>query len=606
MAVIHAVVGNIPAKYHSKDLRNFFSSIVETDGFDCFHYRHRPEVKRLPQKQLPNNHDNKSLSSCCCVIRVPEARFEDLFDYNERHWINEKGESMKSQCHIRKIRFSCQSQDQIPYKTREEQTQIPEDREVFTKTDLENLPELHAPTVMPKGNVGTPTYVFLELINQCKLPPRIISKLQLEFPKVTYNNIYGRVPCDYDIQCLPSSGNTLETGSRNENFQKNLSKRKLNLIKNQFSKRQKENTNEATTTTTNTTVDDDSSRSCNDSLRTDANIDASTSCHLGVSANNESRENGTDISLTTSENLHFGANPHSSHKIQIHLPHSNGRIVCDKLEKNDVKISQKTDVSEKRRLKMEEKARRKQNIAEMKRKMALNIEEKMIEFDRGSDYSEEDADYCEEWERHEALHDDPSGQERNKERLFEDDIELKWEKGGSGLVFYTDAQYWQQEEGDFDEQTADDWDVDMRGYYEPGSEDMDGRDFIAMRQKNRLSEDTGYKDSVDLKIGKFEKHTRGFGRKIMEQLGWKEGEGLGTTSSGMAEALENFGKNPYNKSGIGFRKSQLSKKQWYMSKREEYDCDIPFISTIYDNPSITDPEETLLRRNEPYQLKRRK
>ncbi|XP_036359763.1 G patch domain-containing protein 3 isoform X3 [Octopus sinensis] len=552
MAVIHAVVGNIPAKYHSKDLRNFFSSIVETDGFDCFHYRHRPEVKRLPQKQLPNNHD------------------------------------------------------QIPYKTREEQTQIPEDREVFTKTDLENLPELHAPTVMPKGNVGTPTYVFLELINQCKLPPRIISKLQLEFPKVTYNNIYGRVPCDYDIQCLPSSGNTLETGSRNENFQKNLSKRKLNLIKNQFSKRQKENTNEATTTTTNTTVDDDSSRSCNDSLRTDANIDASTSCHLGVSANNESRENGTDISLTTSENLHFGANPHSSHKIQIHPPHSNGRIVCDKLEKNDVKISQKTDVSEKRRLKMEEKARRKQNIAEMKRKMALNIEEKMIEFDRGSDYSEEDADYCEEWERHEALHDDPSGQERNKERLFEDDIELKWEKGGSGLVFYTDAQYWQQEEGDFDEQTADDWDVDMRGYYEPGSEDMDGRDFIAMRQKNRLSEDTGYKDRVDLKIGKFEKHTRGFGRKIMEQLGWKEGEGLGTTSSGMAEALENFGKNPYNKSGIGFRKSQLSKKQWYMSKREEYDCDIPFISTIYDNPSITDPEETLLRRNEPYQLKRRK
>lgn len=40
-----------------------------------------------------------------------------------------------------------------------------------------------------------------------------------------------------------------------------------------------------------------------------------------------------------------------------------------------------------------------------------------------------------------------TSQERSKERLYEEEIELKWEKGGSGLVFYTDAQYWQEEEG---------------------------------------------------------------------------------------------------------------------------------------------------------------
>lgn len=40
-----------------------------------------------------------------------------------------------------------------------------------------------------------------------------------------------------------------------------------------------------------------------------------------------------------------------------------------------------------------------------------------------------------------------TGQERATERLFEEEIELKWEKGGSGLVFYTDAQFWQEEEG---------------------------------------------------------------------------------------------------------------------------------------------------------------
>lgn len=109
------------------------------------------------------------------------------------------------------------------------------------------------------------------------------------------------------------------------------------------------------------------------------------------------------------------------------------------------------------------------------------------------------------------MHDDVTSQERSKERLYEEEIELKWEKGGSGLVFYTDAQYWQEDEGgmiffckqlklvsfkyfipiiqlireylvnerlnyvscsffpqDFDEQTADDWDVDMSVYYDKG------------------------------------------------------------------------------------------------------------------------------------------
>lgn len=76
----------------------------------------------------------------------------------------------------------------------------------------------------------------------------------------------------------------------------------------------------------------------------------------------------------------------------------------------------------------------------------------------------------EEWDRHESLHNDVTSQERTKERLFEEDIELKWEKGGSGLVFYTDAAFWkQQEEPNFDEETADDWDVDMEIYENPGT-----------------------------------------------------------------------------------------------------------------------------------------
>lgn len=83
----------------------------------------------------------------------------------------------------------------------------------------------------------------------------------------------------------------------------------------------------------------------------------------------------------------------------------------------------------------------------------------------------DDDSEAEEWDRHESLHNDVTSQERTKERLFEEDIELKWEKGGSGLVFYTDAAFWkEQEEPNFDEETADDWDVDMEIYEKPGME----------------------------------------------------------------------------------------------------------------------------------------
>jgi len=79
-----------------------------------------------------------------------------------------------------------------------------------------------------------------------------------------------------------------------------------------------------------------------------------------------------------------------------------------------------------------------------------------------------DDDRCEDWERHEALNDDVTSQERLKERLYEEEIELVWEKGGPGIVWYTDAQYWDAQRGGFDERTADDLDVDMEGYYVPG------------------------------------------------------------------------------------------------------------------------------------------
>jgi len=79
------------------------------------------------------------------------------------------------------------------------------------------------------------------------------------------------------------------------------------------------------------------------------------------------------------------------------------------------------------------------------RKAETVIEDK--EKNENADESESDADDCEEWERHEAFHDDPSNQDRNTERLYESQMEIVWEKGGPGIVWYTDAQFWDELSG---------------------------------------------------------------------------------------------------------------------------------------------------------------
>ena len=216
-----------------------------------------------------------------------------------------------------------------------------------------------------------------------------------------------------------------------------------------------------------------------------------------------------------------------------------------------------------------------------------------------SDVDDEDPDNdtCEEWERHEALHNDVQAnrahgfqvestsyyaahadleqQEGTKEKTFEDEIELVWEKGGSGLNFYTDAQFWKEKEGDFDEKTSDDWDVDMNVYYEKNTtHDKDAVDSLDMRKSDFLREgkhtesifrkksaNTQTKrkrrfsasDASD-KIGGFESTSKGVGGKIMTMSGWQPGVGLGKNNQGISTPImgEEEGQGPRDKSGIGY------------------------------------------------------
>ncbi|XP_023329281.1 G patch domain-containing protein 3 isoform X3 [Eurytemora carolleeae] len=244
---------------------------------------------------------------------------------------------------------------------------------------------------------------------------------------------------------------------------------------------------------------------------------------------------------------------------------------------------------------------------------ALNTAGPRIEVgvDAGKEDSgaEDDDDTCEEWERHEALHDDVHAnrtigrqvnsssylaeggdldqQPGTKEKPFEEEIELVWEKGGSGLNFYTDAQYWKAQEGDFDEQTTDDWDVDMSVYYEKNTvHDMDAVDRYDMRRseflragkhsesvfKKRENPQTSkpgpsrpttsrgqHRRGLKRQIGDFEVYTIGVGGRIMKEAGWKEGMGLGAKNSGIPTAIdgEEDGQGTWNKRGLGYHGQKI-------------------------------------------------
>lgn len=109
----------------------------------------------------------------------------------------------------------------------------------------------------------------------------------------------------------------------------------------------------------------------------------------------------------------------------------------------------------------------------------------------------------------------------------------------------------------------------MSAYYEKGAGDKDIKDFLLMRQSKRWRDGTESTDRFSLgfakkrprnneqstsgqsKIGKFEVHTKGIGRKILEKQGWTEGSGVGSSVQGMSEALENEGQPPSVKTGLG-------------------------------------------------------
>lgn len=483
--VSYVIVNNIPALYRSADLRNFFTEFIETSGFDCFHFRHRPEVQQKKSAstsqsdRLREDDDNSATArktTTCCVVRVLTDRVDELLRmYDKKHWIGRDGQTLPTRCFIRKVRVR-NNEPQTPsqYLTRGEQKALrAEEGAVLNEADLKTLIELRPPPAMPNGNVGTPTKVFLGLIQACKFPPYLIKKLGLVFPRSRSRRLYGSVPLDY--------GNTVRGSERGERNVKS-----------------------------------------------------------------GARTSETPLVRTATGSVISSACP-------------------TPLESGDYAL--------------------------------LDAEPEP------KNQEESDDEECEEWDRHEALHNDVTSQERTRERLFEEELEVQWEKGGSGLVFYTDAQFWDEVEGDFDAKTSDDWDVDMSIYYNPESGDKDARDYVSMLRFKRLRETSEEMDDEN-RLASFEKYTKGFGSRILKQQGWSEGEGVGRAKEGIATPIDDAGQHPWDRSGFGYRGEKLVRK--FPKTKRKRNRGEAFISTVYDRPRETDPPDPLLRSHDTTYLHFRK
>lgn len=128
-SVVYFAVSNIPAAFRSADLRNYFSQFIESDGFLCFHYRHRPETIREPRAEpeaterpgggsatepetdrgteTGTEPGKQQVKSCCCVVSVRAAEAERLVRlYAGQHWIDSKGGWLARRCVLRRVRVS--------------------------------------------------------------------------------------------------------------------------------------------------------------------------------------------------------------------------------------------------------------------------------------------------------------------------------------------------------------------------------------------------------------------------------------------------------------------------------------------------------------------
>ena len=119
------LVGNIPAKFRSADLRAVFSQFVEKEYFVCFHYRHRPEqIQTTPAEPTSSSAESHNeittdvgapshsaaggvAKTKCCVVameRSDNGGREFVQMYANRNWSTADGGFLRQKVRITELK----------------------------------------------------------------------------------------------------------------------------------------------------------------------------------------------------------------------------------------------------------------------------------------------------------------------------------------------------------------------------------------------------------------------------------------------------------------------------------------------------------------------
>ena len=128
------IIFNIPSQFGASDLRRFFTTFVEKEAFECFHFKRRPENKLVGFSRKSFLEDFSESDSeiqdvqNCAIARLSRRREVEAFldYYHLKHWTDRNHDDLSRRC----MAFSLkQSKSSI---------------------QVDNLSELRPPSIAPK------------------------------------------------------------------------------------------------------------------------------------------------------------------------------------------------------------------------------------------------------------------------------------------------------------------------------------------------------------------------------------------------------------------------------------------------------------------------